>query len=302
MDVVNPVSGVFPPRIGSEIQRPPVAAEVPATVDGMHPVATGAPVVEQVPANQPSVEQPVALGNVAKPEVPISVDLGTPIAVGNEQPVTSNPAEPSAPAAEGNNEVTPAEAVKGSFTAGEHGVLEETVAQSPIDERVNNIGDVSVSDAIQSAEPAQPAVEQPIKPAQPAVEQPIEPAQPPETPAPVSSVGPVEDVGEAAPPPFIITPEESVPEPAEIVPPAETTTPPEPITPIDRVTTAPATPAAIVEEPVASPSNVAEKAKPPVTPEELAEIRNGFLNIIDEIDKRTGELRAAVAEKLDRAA
>ncbi len=281
MDVVNPrqTDGIFP----RQVEQPVSAA--PAPLSGTEtPSAPMAPAAVENPTTPNTAVQTPDVASTP-PQAP-KIDLGAPIEV--ETPTSP---EPTVLPEQPKQEVSPAEAIKGSFTAGEHGVLEETVAQTPIDETTSNIGDVSTADTVGKFAPAQPAVEQPI-----------EPAQPPETPAPVSSVGPVEDVGEAAPPPFIITPEESVPEPAEIVPPAETTTPSEPITPIDRVTTAPVVPAAIVEEPITSPSNVAEKVNPPVTPEELAKIKKDFLDIIDKIDERTGELRAAVAEKLDRAA
>lgn len=286
MDIVNQrqPDGIFPPRAEQPVSAAPLAdAEIPSA-----PTAVENPTTQGVVVQTPDATS-------LSPQAP-KIDLGSPVEVGI--PTSSEQAElpeqstiNQSPA----SEISPSAAVEGSFATGAHDTLEEAVAQSPINEKVSNIGDVGVADEIQSVELAQPVIEQSSVP-----------TQPPEMSANVSGTKPTGEVQyEAVPPPFVITPEESVPEPVEIVPPTEITTPSEPITPIDRVSTAPAAPVspAIAAEKPATFSNITEKAKVPVTPGELAEIRKGILADIDRIlQDNSDKLRAAVEERLNKAA
>jgi hypothetical protein len=285
MDIVNQrqPDGIFPPRAEQPVSAAPLAdAEIPSA-----PTAVENPTTQGVVVQTPDTTS-------LSPQAP-KIDLGSPVEVGI--PTSSEQAElpeqstiNQSPA----SEISPSVAVEGSFATGAHDTLEEAVAQSPINEKASNIGDVGVADEIQSVELAQPVIEQSSVP-----------TQPPEMSANVSGTKPTGEVQyEAVPPPFVITPEEPTPEPAPTVLRTEVAPPLDPVTPIDKAT-APVTPAVPVDADAGHTalSLNATESRTHITSEKLAEIREDLLAVIDQILKEDrSKLRAAVEERLNKAA
>lgn len=281
MDVVNPrqTDGIFPPQV----EQPVSAAPLPDAETPSVPAAVENPTTPDIAMQTPDVAS-------TPPQAP-KIDLGAPVAV-----ESLAPPEPTALPEQPTPEVSPAAAVEGSFAAGEHDTLEAAVAQPPVEKEIDNIGDVSATDAIAGS----------AKPLQSAVEQSIAQAQPTETPVPVPGTerAAAEEVSEAAPPPFVITPEESTPEPVPTVLQTEVAPPLDPITPIDKATApaAPVVPVVVDAEPTVLPPNAAESGAP-IAPEKIAEIREDLLATIDQIlEEDRSKLRAAVEERLNKAA
>ncbi len=347
MDVVNTQSGVFPQgtgsreTVGAELRPANVASPDLAAVDTQNPPVDGSVSISQPPKYEVTPPTTDGVGTIAgQPKYEITpgsanaatqgVDLGAPVTIDNAAQMAPIAQETDSDSTT-TNDISHLDAVGNSLDRGKHGSLEDMVSQPPgapvLEEKNENIGDVSMADAISpDTSVAQPP---------PTAEQPSAPIA-----TPVA-----EPTAEAVPPPFVVTPEDdgeqqvgdlaAVPtdNPAVVPDPQSAETPVSDPTNINSQTIAtpePAVQQAASPEPIWAPPATPQPVQPtsalqqpepvsetpaytptppiatePVNPApatmetpstaEAKEIRQGILDLFDQ---RIGALRAELEEKM----